>query len=181
MNIHMKEKHPRFKFCCSYCKEEYSTYNGCYRHMQRHFKLPLACDQCTKRCQYPRELSDHLKTHTQKGLFPCTWRGCKKKFVSKKTMWQHLQKHSPDTWTCDKCSPAKSFDTHSYYRQHCKGIHEGGFKTRCGVMYKWPYQHAKHQTECLECKRILKERNNLPDNPRPYKQRKLAKLTEIPA
>ena len=73
MNIHMKEKHPKFKFCCSYCKEEFQTYNGCYRHTQRHYKLPLQCETCEKRCQYPKELEDHKKTHTNKGKIPCTW------------------------------------------------------------------------------------------------------------
>ena len=102
MNIHMKKEHPKFKFCCSECKEEFVTYNGCYWHTQRHYKLPLQCDTCEKRCQYPKELQDHKKTHTNKGKIPCTWRGCTNRFVSKKTMWQHLQKHSPDTWTCKK-------------------------------------------------------------------------------
>ena len=32
MNIHMKKEHPKFKFCCSECKEEFTTYNGCYWH-----------------------------------------------------------------------------------------------------------------------------------------------------
>ena len=84
MNRHMKEQHPRFKFCCSYCQVEYDTYNGCYRHTQRHFKLRYECDQCDKQCQYPHELSAHKRTHTHKGLYPCAYRGCSKKFVSKK-------------------------------------------------------------------------------------------------
>ena len=179
MNIHMKEKHPKFKFCCSECKEEFATYNGCYRHTQRHYKLPLQCDTCEKRCQYPRELADHQKTHTNKGKSPCTWRGCTKRFVSKKTMWQHLQKHSPDTWTCKKCNPEKTFNTYSYYTQHDKGFHGKGFKTRCGEIKKWPYQRSKHQQDCTKCRALKDQRLNLPDNPRPYKRRNLAKLQEV--
>ena len=160
INIHMKKEHPKFNFCCSECKEEFATYNGCYRHTQRHYKLPLQCDICEKRCQYPKELQDHKKTHTNKGKIPCTWRGCTNQFVSKKTMWQHLQKHSPDTWTCKKWNSEKTFDTYSYYTQHDKGLHGKGFKTRCGEIKRWPYQKSKHQKDCTKC-RALKDEGSI--------------------
>ena len=100
-------------------------------------------------------------------------------FVSKKTIWQHLQKHSPETWKCKKCQPEKTFDTYSYFTQHDKGWHGKGFKTRCGEIKKWLYQRSKHQSECDKCKALKDEWQNLPDNPWPYKRRNLAKLQEV--
>ena len=32
MNIHLKNHHPDFHFKCSYCPEDYKTYNGWYKH-----------------------------------------------------------------------------------------------------------------------------------------------------
>ena len=39
MNDHMKHHHPHLKFQCSVCDEMYRTYNACYRHCNRHYKL----------------------------------------------------------------------------------------------------------------------------------------------
>ena len=89
------------------------------------------------------------------------------------------KKHSPDAWTCKKCNPEKTFDTYSYYTQHDKGVHGKGFKTRCGEIKRWPHQRSKHQKDCTKCRALKDERLNLPDNPRPYKCRNLAKLQEV--
>ena len=94
-------------------------------------------------------------------------------------MWQHLQKHSPENWTCKKCDPEKTFETYSYFTQHDKGWHGKGFKTCCGEIKKWLYQRSKHQNDCDKCKDLKDARQNLPDNPRPYKRRNLAKLQEV--
>ena len=146
MNVHMRELHPRFNFQCSLCKSLFKSYNATYRHTQTHFQLRYVCDICGHRSQYPGAAEAHMKTHTKKKLIPCTWRGCKKEFTSKKSMWQHLQAHGSDTWKCEKCN--KTFETFSYFRQHEKGIHGTGWRALCGAFCQWPYIRAKHQCSC---------------------------------
>ena len=167
LNIHMKAKHPKFKFECSECGEYYSSYNACYKHMVRtHYKKRHICADCAKSFPYPGELKFHMRNHTRKGLLPCTFKGCKKLFTSNKSMFQHLQSHSDKTWECDKCQ--KTFNTYSNYRQHMKGKHlPPSLKSYCGKMFVWPYQRTSHQMECEDCKKIKKDRDDeLVDHPR---------------
>ena len=178
MNQHMKEDHPRFKFCCSYCQMRYDTYKGCYRHTQRHFKLKHVCDICQKECQYPGELHAHKRLHTKTGLYPCTYRGCTRKFVSKKSMWQHTQSHSGQKFECKQCDPNKSFTTYSYLRQHEKGAHSTGWRARCGHLCQWPHIRRAHQDKCKKCQAIEDEAKNKPDNPKPFTARKLTHLKD---
>ena len=175
MNLHMATKHPNFKFECGICSSTFKSYNAAYRHTQTHFKLRYICDICGHRSQFPGDRDAHAKTHTKKKLIPCTWRGCQKQFTSKKSMWQHLQSHGPDTWNCDKCEH-KPFDTYSNFRQHDRGVHGIGWRALCGKLCQWPYIRAKHQRECHKCQEIKAERENKPDNPKKFTRRNLAKL-----
>ena len=174
----MKDIHPHLKFQCGVCDILYSTYNAAYRHTQRHFKLRYECDQCEHKSQFPHQLRSHKRIHTRKHLLPCTWRGCTKKFTSKRSMWQHLQAHSPDKWNCNKCDPPKTFETKSNFRQHEKGAHGLGWRSYCGKLHPWPSVRTSHQKECQKCIDIKNDRKALPENPRPFKRRKIVKLTD---
>ena len=177
VNIHLKKQHPDFKFVCDFCPETHATYNSNYRHMQSHFELPHSCTLCPKRFLYPFQRDSHIRTHTGKGLTPCEWRGCRKKFTSKRSMHQHLEKHrnkqDGKKWKCKQCKDKPTFDTRANFAQHTRGLHGPGFKARCGKIYKWPAQRKAHQKDCTECKRILEKRQNMPANPVPKKLRKV--------
>ena len=157
MNIHMWEKHLKFNFQCSLCEALFKSYNAAYRHTQMHYKLRYVCEICGHRSQYPGGATAHMKTHTKKKLMPCTWHGCKKLFTSKKSMWQHLQAHSPESWKCKKCKPNRSFETYSNYHQHDRGLHGLGWQALCGALCQWPYLQAKHQAKCTKCQEIKAE------------------------
>ena len=179
LNIHMKDKHPGFKYECSHCEEKYSSYNACYKHIVRtHFKNRHLCSVCSKTFPYPSELRFHMRNHTKKGLLPCTFKGCKKLFTSNKAMFQHLQSHSDQTWECEKCQ--KTFNTYSNYRQHMKGKHlPPSLKAYCGKMFVWPYNRTSHQMECEDCKTIKNDREEkLVDHPRQLPIRKPKKQEE---
>ena len=121
--------------------------------------------------QFPHQIKAHLRTHSKKQLIPCTWCGCTCKFTSKKSMWQHMQSHSPETWECKQCDPERSFDTKSNYRQHHRRVHGIGWRALCGRLFQWPHKRSKHQKggECIKCEEIKEERKNLPENPRPFR------------
>ena len=89
-------------------------------------------------------------------------------------MWTHTQSHSGEVFSCTDCD--KSFITNSYLQQHIKGAHGKGWKALCGKYCQWPHLRRKHQEDCERCNQIKKERKNKPDNPRPFKQRKLTVL-----
>ena len=135
MNSHMRDTHTHLKFQCGVCDILYSTYNAAYRHTQCHFKLRYECDQYDHKSQFPHQLHTHKRTHTHKHLLPCTCRGCTKKFTSKRSMWKHLQAHSPDKGECKKCDPPKTFETKSNFRQHEKGAHSLGWMSYFGKLH----------------------------------------------
>ena len=176
MNIHMREKHSKFYFQCSMCQTLFKSYNAAYRHTQTHYKLRYLCDIYGHRSQYPGGADAHMKMHMKTKMVPCTWRGCKKQFTSKKSMWQHLQGHGPDTWKCEKCNPPKTFDVYSYFRQHDRGIHGTGWMALCGQLCQWPHIQSKHQRKCDKYKDIKEECANKLDNPRKFTHRNLTKL-----
>ena len=62
------------------------------------------------------------------------------------------------------------------FRQHVKGYHGSGFKSLCGIIYKWPKQCREHQVDCDDCKSIRKERKEKPVNPNHFKDRKTWKM-----
>ena len=171
-NIHMKKEHPRFKYACSNCDEQFSTYNACYKHTQKHYNLRYGCSCCEQRFQFPYQLKNHVKLHTNKGKVQCTWKGCTKMFTCNKNMFQHLEAHSDKTYECTDCDPKRIYQTYSNFRQHVKGYHGSGFKSLCGITYKWPKQRRVHQVDCDDCKRIKKERKEKPVNPNHFKDRK---------
>ena len=168
LNLHMKEVHPNFKFNCGECKKEYSHYNACYKHIVSvHYAPRHVCEVCNKGFAYPGRLTDHMKTHTGKGLLPCTYPKCKKKFTSNRSMFQHLQSHSDQQWKCNLCDPVKDFNTYSNYNQHVKGYHNPpSLKAPCGKVFKWQYQRTAHYKDCTECGTVRDARKNKAPHPR---------------
>ena len=102
LNLHMKEVHPNFKFNCGECKKEYSHYNACYKHIVSvHYAPRHVCEVCNKGFAYPGRLTDHMKTHTGKGLLPCTYPKCKKKFTSNRSVViSTISMNNLTDWTC---------------------------------------------------------------------------------
>ena len=171
-NKHLKEDHPDYKFVCETCKRPYDTYNSWYKHTQTHFLLPYKCQYCNRRFMFPYQLENHEKTHTGKNLLPCTWRGCPRKFTSKKSMYQHQQEHiniaNGTSWTCDACEDKPVYYTIYNFRQHCRGQHSFGFQALCGKLFKWPSQKLAHENggDCEKCVDVKNERASKPENPR---------------
>ena len=79
---------------------------------------------------------------------------------------------SDKTYECTDCDPKWIYQMYSNFRQHVKGYHGSGFKSLCGIKYKWPKQHRAHQVDCDDCKRIKIERKEKPVNPNHLKDRK---------
>ena len=171
-NIHMKKDHPRFKYACSKYDEKFSTYNACYKHTQKHYTLQYGCNSCEQRFQFPHQLKNHVKLHTNKGKVQCTWKGCKRMFTCNKNMFQHLEAHSDKTYECTDCDPKRIYQMYSNFRQHVKGYHGSSFKSLCGITYKWPKLRREHQVDCDDCKSIRKERKEKPVNPNHFKDHK---------
>ena len=94
--------------------------------MQQHFLLPHGCPSCPMRFLYPFQRDSHITKHTGTGLIPCEWRGCKRKFTSKRSMSQHLEKHrneqSGKKWTCEQCLDKPTYKTKSNFDQHTRGL-----------------------------------------------------------
>ena len=174
-NKHMKKKHPNFMYHCSECESEFHTFNACYKHTQKHFKLKYGCDTCNQRFQFPYQLKYHLRVHRENERVQCMWKGCFKTFTCNKNMFQHLQAHTDETFECKECEPMRTFQTKTYLRQHQKGFHGTGFIVLCGKSYTWPHQRRAHQEECLKFDAIREEKKNKPQNPRHFKKKEVWK------
>ena len=185
-NSHMKSAHPDHKYICDKCNKRYDTYNAWYKHTQTHYVLPHKCEFCEKRFLFPYQKANHEKLHTKKDLIPCTWRGCKRKFTSKKSMFQHTQSHINEDmgtrWVCDACPADEKgvkpfFYTIYNFNQHKRGSHGAGFLAPCGYVCRWPSDKVDHQKNCDKCKAIIADRTKLPDNPRVKTFRKRRRKT----
>ena len=156
LNKHYKTDHPQHEFKCSQCDKTYSSRNAQMRHERGHAGMPFSCSDCDYTCMFSYELKNHVKRHTGRGLYPCTYRGCQKQFTTKKGMIQHAQVHDDEQYTCDICGKP-GFNTKGYLRQH-KKRHNKGFIARCGLTYKHPTGRSLHQKNCDQCKLKKKEK-----------------------
>ena len=147
LNNHMHSVHSDYRYSCKVCGKQYENYNAKYKHEQTHFKERFVCQYCDKGFIYLYMLKEHVKTHTGKGLIPCTWPKCTKTFVSTKNMYQHLLSHKGEEHTCVDCN--KIFNNKYLYKQHRIGKHgDGYFTAKCGEQFKWPEQRREHQKDC---------------------------------
>ena len=73
-NIHIKEKHPNFRFSCKYCDKKYQTFNAKWKHESGHkiFKYKCPYKECKSRFQFPKGLREHEPKHTGEKKYPCT-------------------------------------------------------------------------------------------------------------
>ena len=176
-NKHVADSHPDHKFQCSHCGKVYATSNGLWKHTNKHFAPSHVCpwEDCNRKCYYKSELKTHIKTHTQEGLIQCTWRGCDKKFVSNKSMYGHLESHNDRTFYCEDCE--RVFQTKYLYKQHMVGKHSDkaenpesvGLVAKCGKLFKWPEERARHQENCDDCKKFFEHLATLPQKPKKIK------------
>ena len=72
LNEHIKSDHTGFKFTCRYCRYQYESANGCFKHERSYEGYDYECEFCHKQSQFPKALKDHRKVHTGKLMYRCT-------------------------------------------------------------------------------------------------------------
>ena len=65
-NVHIKKKHPNFRFLCKHCDKKYQTFNAKWKHESAHktFKYKCPYKGCKSRFQFPKDLREHEPKHT---------------------------------------------------------------------------------------------------------------------
>ena len=177
-NKHLKDSHPDHSFTCDLCDKRFQTSNGLWKHKSKHYAAKFVCswEDCKKQCYYKSDYDAHMKTHTKTGLFPCMWKGCDRAFVSTKNMYSHLESHNDVKHPCTECESV--FETKYNLAQHIRGKHtedndEGSLKSKCGQLFKWPENRARHQASCDECKEYFTHLASLPEKPAKAKKVKI--------
>ena len=165
LNRHLQYDHKR-TFKCSLCDRIYDTANGRDKHFKKHFKYNNICDVCKYSCQFPGQLTVHMRKHTEDsaGKFPCPTRDCSSVLISKANLVAHQKIHQDTKFTCDECK--KDYSTDLRYKQHMQGKHGNGCITLCGIKYQWPDSKYRHEGgDCEECKKKKQELKEKPDFP----------------
>ena len=142
-------KHPNYNFKCRVkgCTKQFNTKNSLYRHKLAHqgMRFFCKCKDCVKAFVWKHQPVDHMKSHTKKDLYECSFPGCDKGYPTKCACQRHFKlKHSPSklVYTCNKnfkddsdCN--KTFSSKQQFDQHMDGLHGPGFKTQCWKYYTW--------------------------------------------
>ena len=79
--VHMQQYHPDATFSCKFCQKVYQTWNGCYKHEQKHTEAKSICTICGQAFNLPTELNAHMRVHDDKSKFYCE--DCGKGYSSK--------------------------------------------------------------------------------------------------
>ena len=120
------------------CSKEYASRQGLNYHKKTHkdeFYI-YDCKHCNLAFNNEKSLRNHMKVHTGKGLYPCTYRGCKLQFTLKQNMKRHAEIHLKEKHQCPDCQ--KIFDTKNALGNHNKEVHgsEDQLVCACGFQCK---------------------------------------------
>ncbi|XP_065365382.1 zinc finger protein 184-like [Calliphora vicina] len=98
LNRHMKIRHTEENlkaYKCSYCPKISANMNSHKQHVHYAHKSERkhACQLCDKKFKRPRDLREHLSTHTGEPLYTCGY--CPKTFISNANMHKHRKSLHP--------------------------------------------------------------------------------------
>ena len=147
---HMSDKHPDEQVPCRYCGKLFQTTNGLFKHERSHLYLNHKCQQCSYKAQFPYQLQQHQRTHTQQNMWMCAH--CDKVFACKSSRNTHEQGHNINL-KCQQCpeDTKKTFSSQTALNQHIRGQHGPGWTTFCQQTYKWKSKFSRHNSECKQC------------------------------
>ena len=157
LKVHKKE----FNFKCSLCEGKFVTEDTLKKHIKRHDRPRIFCEQCGKAMQTKTNLKDHvLMNHSRKEdlPIPCTWKGCGKRFLINSRLVTHSAVHTGEKpYKCEICE--SMFRRKSTLEKHSK-LHTGerphvcsycgtGFIQRCNLKL--------HYTKCTIAVKSLED------------------------
>ncbi|GJQ68441.1 hypothetical protein Trydic_g4841 [Trypoxylus dichotomus] len=90
-------------FKCKICYEEFSERTALTMHMRavHDDKKPYQCEYCDLRYSWPESLMKHTRIHTGENLHTCQI--CKRVFVERRKLVQHINTHLGKGFPCSKC------------------------------------------------------------------------------
>jgi len=153
---HIKQKHPN-SFICRHCSSVFSSLKDLRYHQQLSHPV-FKCLKCNYKTYIECRMTKHV-CHFNRG-YGCTL--CKKFFVTKFGLQQHLSIHDRLKFQCQFCKTR--YATETIRDSHEKEKH---FCTSCSKNFKNLRYHAKmvHQTTknfvCQHCTKVFKSASNL--------------------
>ena len=141
-------------FACQYCSQQFATYNAKYKHEKAHGTLPHAYSHCSKRFQFPMELTEHEHVYTLVRISSHVPTAHKSSQLIGE--WIFMPKlHQGYIFQCDHCKYNSTSQTN--LDQHVWDIHGEKFPTLYGEVYSWRHQITTHQEKCVKCINITTE------------------------
>ena len=142
LNIHVKEKHPKFHYKCKYCTKKFQNFASKYKHGCKHSMPNHICEDCQKGFFFKKDLQVHSCVHSGQGKFPCT--NFPNKYNTRASMNTHCIVHQNQKFTCKK-RPTFSTNTLPNLHQHQRGKHGRGCMSPCGKQFDWPPKMFRHK------------------------------------
>ncbi|XP_071440492.1 zinc finger protein OZF-like [Hetaerina americana] len=167
MHVHMKKK---MQSRCNICLEVFECKKNLVRHLQlvHTLKKKHQCQQCSRNFHNPKELRNHMPTHTGEWPFKCSI--CLKGFAQKKDLQRHILTHTGEKpHKCVICSKAFSLKgnlrqhilTHSDERRHKCAICSKAF-TSNGHLKEHMLTHTGDRLfKCMICQKAFTQNSNL--------------------
>lgn len=105
------------------------------------------CENCGKIFEYPSNLANHVKSHTDERPFVCKWPSCFKKFKHKYDFNRHMLVHNGEkNFKCDYCEYKTAIKSHlkNHIKVHEKASSRINFKRQNPLYQSEEAEHQQH-------------------------------------
>lgn len=127
--------HKDVKLKCNKCPLETTLSMDLYvQHFRKAHRFQ--CDICSKSYGRRSGLYYHIKTHDDRKIYKCSYKGCTKSFLTGWCLRKHLHTHSESSkYVCNQCG--SEFKTYGTFKYH-QTTHDGNRSylcTECGQTF----------------------------------------------
>lgn len=146
---HIAQKHPKYRYKCEFCSNEYQTKFGLDKHIRKHAGRRYPCQHCHMEFHQKHELKEHMRLHVGSEL---VCKICGRTTTTNRAMKRHALTHGKGKKK--RCKFCKFTCTTAISLQQHERQHKGGMACKCGHKVTWYQQKQRHENTCVKCKRI---------------------------